>query len=132
MDSNVKPNGLNSMLDCATPTNKIELIIQLFHTSKSQINTVCMFSYMSGTEKRRMESLKAALAQLKTVPRTAKNSKHDSSLFRIFVIVEVLTNVRHVLTNKPIIIEVEIIFGIGIFNTVIGAADFFDAQKVHI
>ena len=75
MDSNFKPNGLNSMLDCATPTNKKELIIQFFNTSKSQINTVCMFSYMSGAEERKMESLKATLAQLKTVPKTAKKLK---------------------------------------------------------
>ena len=117
------------MLDCATPTNKKKQIIPFVNTSKSQINTVCMFSYMSGAEKRRMESLKTTLAHLKTVPRTAKNSKFDSSPFRIFVIVGALTNVGHVLTRKSVIIEVKVIVGMGTFNTAVGAADFIDARR---
>ena len=43
----------------------------------------------------------------------------------------------HVLTRKPVIIEVKVIFKMGIFNTAVGAADFFDVRgyifnfKVH-
>ena len=35
----------------------------------------------------------------------------------------------HVLTNKPVIIEVKVIVGIGIFNTSVDAADFIDARR---